>query len=588
MTRSRILLSATALCVAAAVTVGCGKHVPQPADGGPPPTPEYRLKPLAGRTFGNCSPGELQSLLAPYKRPEMMALGGSVFNGISSLQINWWLADWSPTAQVARALNNVPSGPIPGFNLPSYPDYGARPYDPDTFRLGLDLETTNLKGLPEAVRRQGKLMTSFETHKPADGRPFNDNLAFGGAAIEDLLYGTPTDYRRRLRAISMRAGKTYGELREDAIKVDGMIAAGRAAAPLIPIFYAENSSFVLDPTHNACISEMTPLDQTLLRQPKRLLLGVGSNSGLFTFLINGQPVDEVCRDSSFTFGADVVEWTRYVSILETAEREFLTNMQKLFDRLLAEGTGIERVYVLGQLRPSSVANLKPIGAVYPGLGKYYDQYEIDFAPTGSRIVSGALVRQADELNHRINLALKAKVEALNGRTRTRFVFVDLEPISDRSDFKHTGKRDQQYIVTGRDLNGLTHEVPLDNRTLEFYRHEERLADGTSAGQRLRQGGLFSIDNLHPTVVGYSALANGILDAIRDEEKFAFAPGAREIVREQALYAHYSENDGNVLRRVDRTMASRRDWLQGAFDLAATVLRTRQLDCLPQRRTGDGK
>lgn len=558
-----------------------------------PVMPKGRLAPVAGRSFGSCTPAQVRAKVTPYRHPEMMALGGSVYNGISSFQINWWLADWSPPAQIARALHGVAQQErVPGLRVPSYPHYGEAPYAPTTFRLGLDLETVNVWGLAPFVRAQSRRMSKFKSYRTPNGPSFNDNLAFGGAAIEDILYGTAGDYRRRLDAVPRAdriLGKnkpTYSDIIERAKAVEGPIEAGKAAGALTKVFFAENSSFVLNPAReeDGCVEEMTPLDQVLLRQPKRLLVGVGSNSGLFTFLVSGQPLESYCSDNNFTFGKDVYEWKRYVSISDTADRDFIAGMDELLNKLVNEGGEIEHVYVLGQLRPSAIANLKPAkGLIFPpGAGKYYDRYELDFAPEGAREISGALVKEADQLNKKINDEIKTRVEARNGKTKTRFVFVSLDPMADSTDFKHSGQDSDRITITSEHLPGLIKPVKLDNRVLTFSRREEHLADGSSAGQRILQGGIFSIDNLHPTVIGYSLLANTVLDAIVAEEKIQLAPGAKESISPQAMYARYHPLDGNVLRRTDGFLASRADWFQVMSNLTATILGSRDLDCLPAR------
>lgn len=551
------------------------------AEGDTPTYPEERLASVSGRSFGNCSAAEVQTLIAKYRRPEMMALGGSVFNGVSSLQINWWLAQWSPPAQVARALGggNLQSE-IPGFKTAHYKDFGADPYGKTasgqpTFRMGMDLEITGVSGLTEAIRHQAFVMSDFETYRAEDGQYFNDNLGFGGAAIEDILYGTATSYRQQLdvRPAPKKVGDptpSYREMRDEAKATKNLLEAGRKTGPLIKTFYAVNSAFVLDPLHHECVSEMTALDQVMLRQPKRLLVGVGSNSGLFTFLIKGQDLQDVCADTSFNFSSPVQQVTRQVSIARTANREFLDNMGKMLDRLASsENRGIENIYVLGQLRPSSIANLKPVGSQKPpGPGNYYDKYELDFSTERTRVISGHAVRAVDQLNTTVNRELRAMVEAHNRTKGPRFVFVDLEALSDKLDFKHSGDPQHQVVVTREFLPGLREgeEVRLDNRTLGFSRAPLVLSNGTVAGQKIEQGGIFSVDNLHPTVVGYSKLANAMLDEIEKEEKIAIAPDGRTAIDPRALYARHEAYDGNILRHPDRYLKHREDWLQALVNL----------------------
>jgi hypothetical protein len=593
--------------------------------------PIERLKPVSQRNFGsNCTPRRLNALLEGYRRPEMMALGGSVFNGISSMQINWWLADWSPPAQVARALaGEVHNGEVPGLKVPAYPHYGRDPYGQPfrrehTFRLGLDLETLDPLLVETGIRRQGRLMEWFNTYKSTDDpntarrHAFNDNLGYGGAAIEDLLYGTASDYRRRLAAVrrstdfapdvddfwgKVTKPRTYQAILEHAKSVNGITDVAKTVAALTTVFFAQNSSFVLNPTQEKdCIEQMTPLDQVLLRQPKRLLVGVGSNSGLMNFLYTGQRVGDVCGDVSFTFGDDVREWKRYVSIRQTSKIEFLDGMEKLLDKLEGEGEGIETIYVMGQLKPSFVANLEPrpgLGApgpyppdqaVFPPPG-YYAEYRTAFAPDNSRRIFGRDLAEADLFNDEVNDALRAKVMERDKRAqgKRRFVFVDLARLA-RYDHKHydirqkmweEGRDASRIVVSNKHLETLGHrEVRLDNRTLVFSPLKQQLDDGV-AGQQIVQGGIFSLDNLHPSVVGYALLAKVLAQTIEDTEG---KHGLADRISPEMAYARQfkvmvegkqADNHGNVLRRVDPSLAIREPVIRAALDLGSSG----KLDCL---------
>lgn len=596
--------------------------------------PEDRLKPTVAR-FACFKNNEWKR----YKSPKMMAIGGSIFNGVSSMQINWWLADWSPPAQIARALDKGKfEGKVPDwFKVPAYPHYGRDPYGKEpgqipTFRLGLDLETVNVARIETAIRQQGRVMDAFQDYKSTDddrnATVFNDNLAFGGAAVEDLLFGTPREYRERMGTVKrsttfppdnddfwgkVTPQRTYTEILEHAPRVNGMTDAAKTAAALNTVFFSQNSSFVLNPTRDPCLEDMTALDQVILRKPKRLLVGVGSNSGLFTFLYTGQRIDDYCSDISFSFGKPPREWKRYVSIRESSRTEFLTYMSKLLDKLADEGgevdgqgryLGIEHVYVMGQMRPRVIANLKPgPGQGNPGPGGFYPpnqsrpkpdgtdyfaQYIVDFGPAGSRQVRGSEVKKADDLNSEINQQLRQMVEERNTRSRgPRFVFVDLEEMSNEYDYKHNRKA-KRVVITDEHLPGLRRPVELDNQVLTFSPFEERLKDGTSIGQHIEKGGLFGIDNLHPTAVGYALLGQRLLKVITDKEGLD-TESWRDISPEMAYARSFKtiENgrevnkDGNILRRQDRFLPAREQWLQAMFDAGAGGQR---LDCW--RKSGD--
>ena len=624
------------------------------------PIARLKHKSLAKEFHKECSE-EVLATLRPTeaeKRPEMMAIGGSVFNGVSSMQMNWWLTDWSPPAQVARALAGGTQARVPAsFKVPRYPDDGLDPYGTTVngephFRLGLDLETMDIHWfnlVEKAFRRQGWVMSNFDKHRPTGGPALNDNLSFAGAAVDDILYGTARDYRARLDAVrridrfepdadgfwadGAQQSRTYRRIMEHAKKTNGIKDIAKTAGPLKTIFFALNSSFVLNPTRNPCLEHMTPLDQVRLRKPKRLLIGVGSNSGLFTFLSAGQPIDKMCGDIQFSYGEVVREEKRYVSIRQTAKEEFLASMQELLNRLSSDAKAIDHIYVMGQLRPRMIANLDPkpdrgvvgLEALYPP-GRpeadpttYHDQYFLDFAPGGSgRWLSGRELRLADELNDEVNNALEGMVKAQNAREgKRRFVFVDLKPL-ERYDVRHvadrdvlkrkpgvnvdparkkqpgeTGVRGQPIIVTDAHLNGLGERtIKLDNKVLSFSRGEETITDShgrtRQIGQQIKAGGIFSIDNLHPTVVGYALLAQELLDTIVEAEKLNLTPEVRASISPERAYAMTMgggkeiTQHGNVLRRLDKGLATRQQLLQSLFDAGANI--AGGLDCW--RKSGD--
>lgn len=647
-----------AICVAGlaaiALLIGCGQKPPQEAtmqvDDVAPPN-KQRYDHLPDERVGN--PDRLacvrknKAAWKKYMAPEMMAIGGSVFNGISSMQINWWLADWSPPAQVQRALHGVATeGPVPKFQVPAYPDRGRDPYlvpqpgdlvaslkagEPErpsrpTFRLGLDLETINLDAITSAIRRQGWVMSEFANYKANDGVLFNDNLGFGGAAVDDVLYGDAEHYRKRMKAArratvfepdrdrfwgKVTRSRSYAEIMEHAKFVQDLFEdpedLPKTVASMKTIFFALNSRFVLNPTNDDCIDHLTALDQVLIRKPKRLLVGLGSNSGLFTFLYSGQPVDKICGDVNFTWGKDVREWKRYVAIAHTAGDEYINHMEKLLRVLAEEGDGIENIYVMGQMKPSMVANLRPApekgqpaadgtlapGQLEPAPKGYHDKYTLAFAPEGSRRwVSGWEVWQADELNKNVNKRLEDEVAKYHALSKARnpngpnFIFVSLDPIADKYDYTHnntvmrwgfllhTEKMDDdgpQVVIRDPELLG-DKTIRLDNRALRFSPGYEHGKGGNPIGQHVLQGGFFSVDNLHPSVVGYSILAQRLLDEITMNEHLNLLPGAQASISPQAAFTRRTM--GNVLRRPDRGLAVREQLLQAMFDLGAN----KPLDC----------
>ena len=143
-----------------------------------------------------------------------------------------------------------------------------------------------------------------------------------------------------------------------------------------------------------------------------------------------------------------------------------------------------------------------------------------------------------------------------------------------------------YEVTEKHLPGLGKKtIRLDNRDLGFSFDKETLEDGTVIGQHISRGGMFSLDNLHPTVVGYGALAKELVTAIdRTEEPLSEATKA--YATPETAYARFvgrpRNTDGNVLHRVDSNLASRTQWLQAGFDFQTYLRGSRGADCWPRR------
>ncbi len=59
----------------------------------------------------------------------------------------------------------------------------------------------------------------------------------------------------------------------------------------------------------------------------------------------------------------------------------------------------------------------------------------------------------------------------------------------------------------------------------------------------------------------------MLDDIVREEKIALTPVARAAIDPRMIYARHTLRDGNILRRPDRNLAHREDWLQLMLNLA---------------------
>jgi hypothetical protein len=154
----------------------------------------------------------------------------------------------------------------------------------------------------------------------------------------------------------------------------------------------------------------------------------------------------------------------------------------------------EHFYINLLPKPSALANLMPRMDSETPTDGYFDHY------LGRRIQAGgidrATMRAIDQfvetdLNPRIRMAFSA----LDPRAH----FVDL--------YATTAAYDRKNGIATRNVFVDNGNMLLDNHPLETI----PIAGG------LKQGGLFSLDNLHPTIPGYGVLAQAVCDVIAATE-----------------------------------------------------------------------
>jgi hypothetical protein len=501
--------------------------------------------------------GELDDLLGPYMRPEMMAIGDSIYNGVRALRVNWWLAEWSAPAMAAMALELIETDEASRmrtgkreFYVPRYPGHPAyhggegvstlRRYD---LNIGFNLEAVSLRQIDLYVGEQARTLKALADRSFArtERRPVNDNLAFFGADATDLL--TLTDARAEEIMSRPPEGqpeeRSIAELRDAAAAADqiGITNLAGSVGWIGDAAFYTNAGFVLNPLGLDCIARMSAIDQVAAREPRRLLVNIGANHGIFRVAFDGYDIDMEVAKLEEPGGV----------VRRTIRRElgqlFLDRMRTIVDRL-AVIEGIEHVYINTLPRPSFAANLMPVDHVAwprraPGLHKYYRGYRPAFTFGGSRQLSAKHVEEADDLVRRVNEELRKLLDEANerlGRDDDRkFILVEIEQLLDMHDAKHTGDTNDGLPVHTSGLWPFC-STHLTNLPLAP-------APGGWCGIEFSRGGIFSMDNMHLSTPAYGAIAVLVANTVAKTEGINLSKTGAETIKPEELFASEAlEND----------------------------------------------
>jgi hypothetical protein len=363
-----------------------------------------------------------------------MAIGDSIYNGTRSLTTNAELANLSVPAQVARAFGWP-------FNAPAYP-----------FDVLFNLEALfranafSLDVLKAAVLANAQRWLDRSPWADSDGF---DNLAIAQSTIADQARLTHLD---SVAAIAPLLARLRG-------------GAGIDFATLGSLYRAINSAFVLNPGRDAQgrWADKTPLEIVGLRRPKRLLVNVGINDGIWT----------VCLEAIKT---------------ELDPATIAIDMHDLGARLQAmKAAGqVDQIYFNLLPKPSCVANLMPRHDPDrpPGGTGYYAEYLGRLGQLGG--LSGGDMQAIDQEILALNQSIRD--DLANLFPDGGLAVIDTYALLAARDDKHF--RDSKPLWV--------HNWRLNNLPLEGFAHK---------------GGLYGLDNLHPTTVGYAGLAQAVCEQI---------------------------------------------------------------------------
>jgi hypothetical protein len=444
-----------------------------------------------------------------YASPPLMALGDSLYNGVQSLHINWFLSEWSPPALVAIRLGLIEEKGADrtgnrSFYTPQYPKHGGKASE--VISYGFNLETPRsitgifgIFGLFSILGAQKKVLTDLlNVYTPPNRRAMVDNLAFSGANSLDLIYWTPQEYRKLAKhALKRMNGSVTGPF----------LALGDA-------FTYANASFVLNPMRDKCLEKMTPLEQVELRRPKRLLINIGSNNGLYKIGFMGLDIENNMDRGSCGSEANLIGLRgkpHCISSIKTfSTTQFMSDTDKLMERL-ATIKGLEYVYINNLAIPSQVANV-----VFPDRSSTSDSFKLNIL--GGKKIPRRIINNGDALVRQVNEDLKRRIAKRNTVLGPKFVYVDVNKAMEEKNYKqcvYAGKNncDEKKLLISSDVSGTSTNYTLDNRPLKIS-GPSSLMTGSKFASHIEAGGLFSFDNMHLSSVGYEIMAFTVRHAMQ--------------------------------------------------------------------------
>jgi hypothetical protein len=457
---------------------------------------------------------QVRDLKSPGDQPAMMAAGDSLTNGVTSLTMDQLLASHSWPTLVAKALG------MPKFGDATYP-----PNRPILSNFESDLQGPILGllfGLGSDLQSDISYWQNTYPVADAPGMPdFFDDIAVAQADSQDMMCDTAAINQVKLNSTP---------LDPDFLGIPSNLGDW---------YYWINARFILNPklTNASPIalppavprSQLSQLAQVLLRKPKRLLMWIGNNDGVWLMAF-----DSYVPTTSYPDG----ESTNAVSVTVQQEIDYLVANQGLTAKYIADsysaaGLQAPYVYLVDLPLPSRAANLDPvIDAQQPraqqlgfcstdtnhtGL-KYFNYY------TNYLTMAALEVRSRDEV-----CAMDAAISKANDDIETamrkslgnRLVRIKINDTLLKYDGKHVDGAGVPVKLNGQN-------VKLDNEVLH-----------TAAPGIWRSGGLMGYDNMHPTWVAYAVVAQTIATAISQNEHLP--PPNNDAISPQALVDEIEHN-----------------------------------------------
>ena len=390
---------------------------------------------------------DLQQLLQGHMGPDVMAIGASVFNGVRSATITRALAEKAAPVQVAKQM---------GWRIatPDYPRPVLLDLEDLIRRMISGQQKLNLGEIKQQVRANAEAWLADMPQGWSTQTVF-DNIAIAQAGIEDLVTVNAGALKAALPGLVDQLRQETGGL--------GAIAT---------LYFSINGAFLLNPSNKPELDGLSSVDQVALRKPKVLLVSIGSNEGLFEGAFTGP------------YGAKVAKK------IDTIPAKMRTLARALRDRI-GDDRAVPLMVWTNLVKPSTLANLmpRPFNAVLEPGEKYYKNYQCTLFNSGN--TTGAKIAEFDKQIARINKQVEREVTKILAAPNRTVKFADIYAMSEERDTKH-----------GSDLGDIEYvESDGDRHHLGNYPFS------LSSGFRI---GLYGLDNMHPTDIGYALMANQII------------------------------------------------------------------------------
>jgi hypothetical protein len=373
--------------------------------------------------------------------PEVMAIGDSIYNGVRSLTIDADLAAHSVPAQVAAAF---------GWEF-----------------VAADYPRVMLADIEKVIRDAGAGALDLIRNATVNAH----------AWLADQRWSKQNVFHN-LAVAQMQVSDVYTANYSDNIKIASDLAAQGAALPIgkLPVLYqALNTAFILNPGRQAG-DQRTPVDILGAEKPKRILINIGINNGLWMLLLMADPTDYQTRVNP------------------------LKDMRTLALHLKESCPDTEHFYINLFPKPSCIANLMPPPSGDPPpipSDHYYEKY------IGHLLGNGGIARdKMREIDTWVRDTLNPGVRDAFSPLNPRAHFVDLYASLQDYDRKNWYFDKQVQVKSGGT------PILLENHAL---------AVTPFGGLADNGGGLFGLDNLHPTIVGYGLIAQAVCDVIAATE-----------------------------------------------------------------------
>jgi hypothetical protein len=374
-------------------------------------------------------------------QPDIMAIGDSLYQGIRSLSLLPAMVQHSVPMQVATGLGMAMTAP--DLQLPLL------------FDMEAELRQGGLLSLLEHIRGVClENLKSWPFDQPWSQHEAFDNIAIGGASIGSLLDDTDDEYFAQAQSLSAQLA-------------DSSLSGAALATTIGTLWYAMNNCYTLNPSHGDAQRKKSAMDQVADRQPRILLINIGSNEGLFMAGFAGD----------FTAAA----LARVASIPDL--------LRPLADRLKALPERVECIVFNSLIRPRFIPNLMPSPEHendFPG-DSYYYLYGTRIGSTETTITNAQL-KSFDGLIADVNARARDVLQTALG---SRVVFADIYGGCLPFDGKHYMGRGLSIPGHGKILNN----KPITPVLFGYY------------------GGFAGLDNMHPSVPGYAVMADTVLAAL---------------------------------------------------------------------------